>query len=224
MNRWTPFVKNMMIINFILYLLNYVVEIALPEYNIRLNYQLGLYYFMDPAFRPYQLFTNFFMHADTFHLAFNMISLYYVGTLLENYWGAKRLLNFYLICGIGAGIFYILVQGLFIYKSIGSFFPSPEQWEMIPQYWGVPAVGASGALYGVFTAVALLFPNSEFYLYFIPIPIKAKYLLIAAVVISIVLGGMNMNGDNVAHFGHLGGILTGYILTKYINKDRRHFY
>ncbi|MBL7788950.1 MAG: rhomboid family intramembrane serine protease [Chitinophagales bacterium] len=224
MNRLTPAVKNLIILNVVMFLLRYVVMYAFPELGWELNSKLGLYYPAHPDFRPYQIFTHFFMHANEMHIAFNMISLFSVGSLLESYWGAKRVLNFYLICGIGAGIFYLLVQGITLYIEVGTFFPSEEQLLNVLHIVGSPAVGASGAVFGIFAAVALLFPNSEFYVFFIPFPIKAKYLLYAAVIISVLLGLANLKGDHIAHFAHLGGILTGYILTKFINKDKRRFY
>ena len=191
---------------------------------INLNAELGLYYFGTPFFKPYQIFTHFFMHGGTMHIAFNMISLYSIGVLLERFWGSKRTLNFYLICGIGAGIFHMLIQGLTVYSTFGHFMLSAQEFEYAQHSIGSVAVGASGAVFGIFTAVALLFPNSEFFIFFIPFPIKAKYLLIGAVVISILLGTMNFSGDSIAHFAHLGGIITGFLLVKYYNRDKKRFY
>ena len=134
------------------------------------------------------------------------------------------MLNFYLICGLCAGLFYMLIQAITVYSELGHFVPREEELANVGHIVGSSGVGASGAVFGIFAAVALLFPNSEFFVFFIPFPIKAKYLLIGAAVISTVLGVASFQGDNVAHFAHLGGILTGYLLTKYFNKDKRKFY
>ncbi|MCE2961828.1 MAG: rhomboid family intramembrane serine protease [Chitinophagales bacterium] len=224
MNNLTPTVKNLIIINVVLFLAGFMLPELFPNIGFRLNEKLALYYFSHPYFQPYQFFTHFFMHASIAHLAFNMISLFSIGSLLERYWGAKRVLNFYLICGLGASFFYMAIQAVMVWNEIGHFIPSNEELDVVGHIVGTPAVGASGAVFGLFAAVALLFPNSEFFVFFIPFPIKAKYLLIAAVTISIILGLANFQGDNVAHFAHLGGIITGYVLTKYINKDKRRFY
>lgn len=224
MNNLTPTVKNLIIINVVIFLAGNLLPNLLPNLEFSLNEKLALYYFSNPYFQPYQFATHFFMHGSIAHIAFNMISLFSIGSLLERYWGAKRVLNFYLICGLGAGFFYMAIQAIMVWNEIGHFIPSKEELDVVGNIVWTPAVGASGAVFGLFAAVALLFPNSEFFIFFIPFPIKAKYLLIAAVIISIVLGLANFQGDNVAHFAHLGGIITGYVLTKYINKDKRRFY
>lgn len=224
MNNITPTVKNLMIINVIMFMANYLMPYLFPGAGFNLTEKLALYYISHPNFQPYQFFTHFFMHASVAHIAFNMISLFSIGSLLERFWGSKRVLNFYLICGLGAGLFYMLIQAWMVYSELGHFMPTVEELTLVEQIVYSPAVGASGAVFGVFAAVAMLFPNSEFFIFFIPFPIKAKYLLIGAVIISIVLGVASFQGDNVAHFAHLGGIITGYILTKYFNKDKRRFY
>lgn len=211
MNNITPAVKNLIILNVIMFMADYLLPFIFPIIDFSLKDKLALYYFSHPNFHPYQFFTHFFMHASIAHIAFNMISLFSIGSLLERFWGSKRVLNFYLICGLCAGLFYMLIQAIMVYFELGHIV-------------GSSGVGASGAVFGIFAAVALLFPNSEFFVFFIPFPIKAKYLLIGAAVISTVLGVASFQGDNVAHFAHLGGILTGYLLTKYFNKDKRKFY
>ena len=222
MNSITPAVKNLLIVNILMFI---IYKVCFMSSIVDLNYELGLFHFLHENFRPYQLFTHFFMHGNEMHLAFNMISLYSVGSLLERFWGSKRMLNFYLLCGIGAGIFHLLIQTGFIWHELGHFTPNSfAETEQISSIINLEVVGASGAIFGIFTAIALLFPNTEFFIFFIPFPIKAKYLLIAASVISLFLGLVNLRGDNVAHFGHLGGIVSGYILVKYFNRDRRKFY
>lgn len=224
MNNLSPTVKNLIIINVLMFALGYALPILLPHADIHIVEKFGLYYISHPYFQPYQFFTHFFIHADVLHIAFNMISLYSIGSLLERVWGSKRLLNYYLICGLGAGIFYTIIQALMVYNALGHLFPSEIELENVWHIMGMSAVGASGAVFGLFTAVALLFPNSEFFIFFIPFPIKAKYLLIAAVIISLGLGMASLKGDQVAHFAHLGGIITGYVMTKFFNKNKYRFY
>jgi rhomboid-like protein len=224
MNNITPTVKNLIILNVTMFMADYLLPFIFPIIDFSLKEKLALYYFSHPNFHPYQFFTHFFMHASLAHIAFNMISLFSIGSLLERFWGSKRVLNFYLICGLCAGLFYMLIQAIMVYSELGHFVPREEELANVGHIVGSSGVGASGAVFGIFAAVALLFPNSEFFVFFIPFPIKAKYLLIGAAVISTALGVASFQGDNVAHFAHLGGILTGYLLTKYFNKDKRKFY
>lgn len=224
MYNLTPTVKNLLIINLIMFGVNWAcISMGIKD----LNHYLGLHYFGQEGFKLYQIVTNFFMHAGLAHIVFNMVALYSIGMLLERFWGSKRLLNFYLICGIGASMFHLLIQAIVVYKTYGHFMISNEEAEFIGFLFNgqaIQAVGASGAIFGLFTAVALLFPNTEFFIYFIPIPIKAKYLWTFLVIVDILLGMANFSGDNVAHFAHLGGVVTGYILVKYYNKSKTRFY
>ncbi len=138
----------------------------------------------------WQIFTSMFLHGGFMHLFFNMFALYIFGIELEYSWGSKKFLQYYLICGIGAGIVSLL-----------TYYNSP-----------VPIIGASGAIYGVLLAYALLFPDRYLYLYFL-IPIKAKYLVGLFIIIEFFSG--ISGGGNIAHFAHLGGILTGFIYLKW---------
>lgn len=217
MYRITPVVKYLLIINFLVF----GIQQLLP---IPLTMIFGLYYFGLSEFQLYQYITNFFTHANFPHIAFNMISLYSVGMMLEQVWGSKRFLNFYLICGLGAGLFHTLVQAIFVYTTLEHFMIGSDDMSQVYQIIGGPAVGASGAIFGVFTAIALLFPNTEFMIMFIPVPIKAKYLLIGLVLLDFGLGVFNFTGDNIGHWAHLGGVITGYIMIKIYQKDKRRFY
>jgi rhomboid-like protein len=213
----TPIVKYIIIINLILFGIQQIAPFDLTSH-------LGLFYFGVADFKIYQILTNFFMHANLPHIAFNMISLYSIGVMLEGIWGSKRFLNFYLICGIGAGLFHLLVQGIQVYYRIGQFMVAPDQVETVFSTIAGVAVGASGAIFGLFTAIALLFPNTEFYLMFIPVPIKAKFLWMGLIAIDLILGLTNFSGDNIGHFAHLGGVITGAILVKVYNNNRTTFY
>jgi rhomboid-like protein len=199
-----------LIINGLFYLATLV---FLFTYNIDLQHYLSLYQVQSPYFRPYQFITHMFMHATyadgnivIFHILFNMYALWMFGAPLENYWGPKRFLIFYMACGLGAAVLYLIFLA-FTHAALES-----------------SMLGASGAVFGVLTAYAVLFPNSELIIIPIPIPVKAKYLVVAYVGYELYSGIQNAAGDNVAHFAHLGGALVGFILVKIWQRDRTHFY
>lgn len=198
MFRLTPVVRNLIIINVVVYLAivlgpkgdfgscfgmtGYVTDMV--------SGYLSLWSIKTDCFKPYQLFTYMFVHGGFGHIFFNMLSLAFMGPILENYWGAGRFTTFYIVTGIGAGVFNIFVASFF---GVGMF---------------DTMVGASGAIYGLLMGFGMLFPNMEIQLLIPPIPIKAKYLVF-------VLGGLNFVLDrsgNVAHFAHLGGVIFAFIL------------
>lgn len=206
-------VFNLILINVLLFIITLISGGQLE--NI-----LGLHYFANPEFRPYQLITHMFMHGGWMHILFNMYALWLFGTILERVWGPRRFLTFYMITGFGAVALHVLVQALVVYHYAGTFFPSmemAEQSEGIASIYFSNTVGASGAIFGVLVGFGMLFPNTELYLYFIPIPIKAKYLVIGYVGLELFLGISNHQRD-VAHFAHLGGALFGFLLVKYWNR------
>lgn len=187
--------KNILIINVLLFIFsNYFIK------NIDLNQYLNLYSFGLPNFKPHQMITHMFMHADFSHLIFNMFGLYIFGAKLESVWGPKRFINFYLLCGI----FAALSQLLFCYLT------------------DRPAImlGASGAIAGLLGASGVLFPNTEIYFQMF-IPIKIKYLVLLFFATNWYNGYLLSNNDNVAHFAHLGGLLTGIIIVLIWNRTNR---
>lgn len=200
-----PVVKHLLIINAILFLATF----TLNRFNIDLSDYLGLHFFLAKDFMPYQLFTYMFMHANFEHIFFNMFALWMFGNTLENIWGSKRFLLFYIICGLGAAVSQEVVQFI--------DFEMRTDWQGLTilndgmrevlNTWNT--VGASGAVYGLLLAFGMLFPNSRIYLYFL-FPIKAKWFVIGYAVIEL-LSGFFTSG-NVAHFAHLGGMLFGLIL------------
>lgn len=205
-----PVVKHLLIINTLLFLVSF----TLNRFGIDLSKYLGLHFFLASDFMPYQLFTYMFMHANFEHIFFNMFALWMFGNTLENIWGSKRFLLFYIVCGLGAGVCQELVQyiqyltmGLANYENVSlgvaHIMPTADYLNM----WNT--VGASGAVYGLLLAFGMLFPNSMIYLYFL-FPIKAKWFVIAYAVIELVSGFLS--SGNVAHFAHLGGMLFGLIL------------
>jgi membrane associated rhomboid family serine protease len=189
MFRLTPVVRNLILINSVIYLLQIMAS------GLHVTEYLSLYDVQTQYFKPYQLFTYMFVHSpDGFtHIFFNMLTLAFMGPILETYWGPRKFLMFYIVCGIGAGIFSILISTFFGVGQFGAM------------------LGASGAIYGVLMGFGLLFPNMEIMLLIPPIPIKAKYLVF-------VLGGLTFLLDrsgSVAHFAHLGGIIFAFILVRY---------
>ena len=206
--RFPPVIKNLLIINGLFFL---ATEFVLKDkFYIEGLEQLGikglfaLWPINDSHFRPYQLFTHMFTHADIGHIFFNMFNLWMFGRILENVWGPKKFLTFYLVCGIAAAAAHLAVQ----YYTGGFSF----------------AIGASGAVMGVMVGFAYLFPNTELMFIFLPVPIKAKWI-VAAMCAFDLFGGLGYTGDNIAHWAHLGGAAAGFILVYYWNKtNKRTFY
>lgn len=221
-DSFPPIIKNIIIINVIVFVAQLVLD---KDFN--LTAKLGLWPVESPHFKPYQVFTHMFTHSPRiiFHILFNMFALFMFGRVLENVWGPKRFLTFYLVCGIGAAIAHMTVayfqykeflEAIKMAEAIGDTV-SAEKIRDLPVY----AVGASGAVMGVMVAFAYLFPNTELYIMFLPIPIKAKWAILGFVAIDL-FGGINpTSGDNVAHFAHLGGALTGFIMVLIWNKTNR---
>ncbi len=183
-----PVVKHLLIINVIVFLATMVLE-KYGMFNI--TNMLALNAIGTGRFRLWQLLTYMFRHANFSHLFFNMFALWMFGYILENYWGSRRFLFYYLVCGVGAGLCNILVPG----------------WER--------TVGASGAVYGVLLAFGMMFPEERIYLYFL-MPIKAKWFVIGYAAIELMEG--IFVSDDIAHFAHLGGMLFGLLLILYWRK------
>lgn len=188
-------VKNLLIINVIAYL----ASILLERYGISLNDILGLWSLKSSqinahvyGFHVWQPLTYMFMHGSVDHVFFNMFSLWMFGYVLENYWGTRRFLFYYLACGIGAGLLHMLIPGLHV------------------------TVGASAAVYGILLAFGMLFPNERIYLYFL-VPIKTKWFIIGMIAIEL-FEGVFRSYDGIAHFAHLGGMLIGFLIILYWRK------
>jgi membrane associated rhomboid family serine protease len=201
-----PVIKNLLIINGLVWL----AQIVFGKQGIFLEEYGALWSIGSGNFRIWQLVSYMFMHQALdaqggivfAHILFNMFALWMFGTILENVWGAKRFFTFYMICGIFAGITQLVMQSGFDY-----------------------AVGASGAIMGVMAGFVYLFPNTPLYIMFIPIPIKAKYVIPGFMLLDLFGSFAPQQGDNVAHWAHLGGALAGLILVIYWNrKNRRNFY
>ncbi|MEP7258696.1 MAG: rhomboid family intramembrane serine protease [Flavitalea sp.] len=180
-------------------------------------------------FKPHQLITHMFMHGSITHLLFNMLALWMFGSMLENLWGSKRFLIFYMACGLGAAFLHLGVLYMEMKPVIEVFrqLPASQQEELLYSETfkvNTATVGASGAVFGCLAAFGYLFPNSLIYVYFF-LPIKAKWFVIIYAAMELWLGVNNSAGDNVAHWAHLGGALVGFLLVLYWNKaNRRNFY
>lgn len=199
-DSFPPIVKNLIILN----VLAWVAQLTLDS-QYQITMRGALWPVNTPFFEPYQIVTTMFLHAPSFsmffHILFNMFALFMFGRVLENVWGPKRFLFFYLACGIGASLVHLLMQYL-----MGTF---------------SFAIGASGAVMGVMVAFGYLFPNTELLIMFIPVPVKAKWVVLGYVLIDLFGGFGNIQGDSIAHFAHLGGALTGFIIVLFWNKTNR---
>ncbi len=208
----TPVVKNLVIINTVMLLITMFTGNFMYE-------KFSLFYFGSPLFKPYQLVTHMFMHGGFFHLFFNMYSLIFFGIILEQVWGSKKFFLYYMITGLGAAflhslVLYIDASSLLSAANAGSM-EAAEKYRILIS---TPTVGASGAIYGVLLAYGMLFPNNTLQLIFPPIALKAKWFVIIFGVIELLLGVSN-TGGNVAHFAHLGGMIFGYFLIVYGEKQ-----
>ncbi len=198
--RLTPMVKGILIINIGVFIIVNIFSYALAF--------LSLFPFKSDLFKPFQLFTYMFTHQSFGHIFFNMIGLVVFGSFLEQYWGQNRFLTFYLVTGIGAAVFF---GGINYFELFG------------PVYLNVPMIGASGAVYGLLMGCAMLFPNTQVYLLFPPIPIKLKWLALVLGGISIFSTINNDPSDNVAHLAHLGGMVFAFIMIKiWQRQDHRY--
>lgn len=213
--------KNLIIINVLLFLGQ---QVAL-RYGIDLSEYLGLHFFLADNFNPAQLFTYMFMHGGFGHLFFNMFAVWMFGRILEQVWGSKRFLFYYILCGVGAGVIQEIVQYISLYPDIvdgyktvlltnGSIGEIPTETYMRM----MNTVGASGAVYAILLAFGMLFPNQRLFIFPLPFPIKAKFFVIGYALIELYSGIANNPNDNVAHFAHLGGMIFGFFLILYWRK------
>lgn len=199
MFRLTPVVRNLIFLNVIVFVLQWI----LPA----LTYYIALWGLGTGNFKPYQLFTYMFAHDPQGfgHIFSNMLFLAFTGPILEEYWGQKKFLLFYMIAGLGAGAFYMIMNLILGTDSRSIMF------------------GASGAVYGVMTAFGIIFANMEMRLLFFPISFKAKYLILVfgswAIYKSV---SPRTEGDHVAHMAHLGGIVVAIIMILYWRSKGRY--
>lgn len=189
-------VKNILIINIVLFAAKFFMA-----GKIDLDRYLDLFPIGSDEFKPHQFITYMFMHADIPHIFLNMLGVYMFGSILENIWGAKRFLNFYLLCGLGAAALQLAISAFHNEYTI--------------------LLGASGSVFGLLVAFAMMFPNTELQLYFL-IPVKAKFLVIGYSLYEL-YNGFFAN-DNVAHFAHLGGLAVGIIIMLIWKRNKNFFF
>ncbi|MCL3779950.1 rhomboid family intramembrane serine protease [Prolixibacteraceae bacterium JC049] len=235
-----PVVKNLILINVVMLAATFTLRNVM---GVDIGKYLALYLFNSENFKPFQLVTHMFMHGGLPHLFFNMFALFMFGRVLESVWGPRRFLVYYFATGLGAAALHMLVSYLHFKSAANGM--SPEAVDMVlsegTAAWNqgknfvdgsmaelnailnTRTVGASGAVFGVLLAFGMLFPNTELMLLFLPVPIKAKYFVLGYGAIELYLG-FAQPGSNVAHFAHLGGMIFGYFLIKYWNKNSSRFY
>lgn len=196
-----PATLNLIIINGLVWL----AELVFLRFGYNLIDLLGMHYFEAPNFSFWQLITYAFLHDDSSisHLFFNMFALFMFGGQIERLWGSRRFLIFYGVCALTAAFTQQIVWYFGLHEmALLSGGYATEQYV---------TVGASGAIFGLLLAFGMLFPNAAIFIFFIPIPIKAKYFVIFYGVIELLLGIKGM-ASGVAHFAHVGGMIGGLIL------------
>ena len=220
MFRIPTITKNLLIINLIAFLATLVFQMR----GIDLADIGGLHFFMASHFHFYQLITYQFLHGGFTHILFNMFGLWMFGSVIENVWGPKKFLFYYITCGIGAGLmqelaqfgsFYMTVTEQVPDASLGMVFQFGEQYATALNSW--TTIGASGAVYAVILAFGMSFPNERLFIIPFPFPIKAKWFVLFYVAIEF-FSALGSSGDGVAHTAHLGGMLFGFLMIRYWNR------
>ncbi len=237
----TPVVKNLLIINVIVF-----VVVAFASMNeIDLGQYLFLHHYTSESFQPYQYVTTMFFHTSLFHLFANMLGLVSFGTNLERFIGPKKFLTLYLASGLLGSLFYhgfhmaelwywgidvfekihiLGYEGNMVSFEISNEVRNSEHYDSIISILLSRALGASGAVFGIFAAVYRYFPNTEVMLLFPPIPLKIKVLFAILMGGSLLLSIFPFAMQGIAHMAHFGGGLAGLILVYFWQKDRDNFY
>ena len=223
MNKLTDGIKHLIIINVILFVAPQLLQLDFTN-------MLALHFPENEHFGFWQYITHMFMHASFSHILFNMYGLWAFGTPLEQMWGRKKFLFFYFSAGLGAGIIYTLVNyyqfnaaletlvisGISQNEILELMNPTKmyqnKDLQTMNQLYNTPAVGASGAVYGVLAAFGLYFKDAKLALIFLPIPIAAKYFIPVMIFGDLFFGMTKYSVGNIAHFAHIGGALIGFII------------
>lgn len=242
MGRMTETVKVLLIINIIFFIGSQLIGDVAYEY-------FALWFVKNPNFHFWQILTHMFMHGGFMHILFNMYALWAFGSPIEQMLGQKRFLFFYFSAGIGAAFLHTLVNFYAYQKGFDSLLAigwTPQEimaWAQeayaanqfrIPsgtdqdtlrsmlQAYSNPAVGASGAIYGILVAFGMMFPNVQLFLLFVPVPIKAKYFIPGLIILDLFSGvtGYSIFGGSIAHFAHVGGALFGFLMMYYWKKNQ----
>ena len=220
MFRIPTITKNLLIINLIAFFATFVLQLR----GVDLANVGGLHFFMASDFHIYQLVTYLFLHANFMHILSNMFGLWMFGCVIENVWGPKKFLFYYISCGIGAGLlqeiaqlgsFYMMISEQDPNVSFGEIFAIGQQLSHQLNAW--TTIGASGAVYAVILAFGMTFPNERLFIIPFPFPIKAKWFVLFYVAIEF-FSALGSSGDGVAHTAHLGGMLFGFLMIRYWNR------
>ena len=235
--------KNIILLNIMFFLATFVLQTQ----GIDLTANLGAHVVNTPLFKPFQVVTHFFMHGGFFHILFNMYLFAILGAYLEQIWGPKRFFIFYISTALGAFALYnimgvyevmqlksMMISQGFNIDEINQLILNNDQTALLAtnsaavvgyaQQSFTPMVGSSGAIFGVMAAFAILFPNTEFRLYF-AIPVKAKYFVAGYFLIEVYLSFQNNANDTTAHLAHVGGAIVGAIIVLFWRKaDRSNFW
>ncbi len=240
MGKFTDAVKHLIILNVILFAASQFMGLDLSSW-------LALYFPKNEHFGIWQFVSHMFMHGGFTHILFNMYALWAFGSPLEQMWGRNKFLFFYFSAGIGAGLIYTAVN----YFQFNNIFNelisagisnteiqnlletgryntdilnqvSEKRLTDLYQIYNTPAVGASGAIYGVLVAFGMSFPNAKLALIFFPVPIAAKYFIPVLIGLDLFSGltGFSLFGGGIAHFAHVGGAIIGFIIMKYWQKNQ----
>jgi membrane associated rhomboid family serine protease len=238
MNKLTDGIKHLIIINVILFVAPQLLQLDFT--NI-----LALHFPKNEHFGIWQYVTHMFMHGSITHILFNMYGLWAFGSPLEQMWGRKKFLFFYFSAGLGAGLIYTLVNyyqfnGIYDLFISAGLNPSEiitvlekgttndarvvnaitqTQFNKITSLYNTPAVGASGAVYGVLAAFGLYFKDAKLALIFLPIPIAAKYFIPVMILGDLFFGVTKYSIGNIAHFAHIGGAIIGFIIAYFWKKN-----
>lgn len=212
--------KNLLIVNFLAFVATWVLQLR----GIDLASIGGLHFFMASDFHLFQFLTYMFLHANLTHIFFNMFALWMFGVVVENVWGPRKFLFYYISCGVGAGLMQEVVQLFDFYFRISAQDPSisfPELFivgqQLSTQLNGWTTIGASGAVYAILLAFGMIFPNERIFIFPLPIPIKAKWFVLGYAAIEL-FSAIGSSGDGVAHMAHLGGMLFGFLMIRYWNR------
>jgi membrane associated rhomboid family serine protease len=237
MGRITEIVKHLLIINIIFFFASSVLG--------EIMYDLfAMHYPNNPNFFIWQPITHMFMHGDLTHIMFNMFGLWMFGTPLEQMWGKQKFIFFYISAGLGAVLLQTIIYHIDVVSvnqilseyglskgEIDLFYQTGRLNTSLIQsigedrlFSGIQSfkalmVGASGALYGILVAFAMLFPNVQLMLLFPPIPVRAKYLVPILILFDLFFGFTSYSVGPIAHFAHIGGAITGFIMMWYWKKN-----
>ena len=196
---------------------------------------LALHYYENEKFLISQFITHMFMHGSPSHILFNMFGLWMFGSPLEQMWGRQKFLFFYISCGLGAAllqmlVYYSQIQNLYQVIELNNLslsdpqlilnFMSERDYSNAITAFNSVMVGASGAIYGVLVAFAFSFPNSKLMLLFLPFPIKAKFFVPLLILFDLFFGFTSYSVGPIAHFAHIGGAVTGFLMMWYWKKNQ----